>query len=64
MYHMEVLCLFKSKFSVKMLRHDDVTICHSILTNYHKQRVNQQASLAQWPQHKAIIHQIENKDFF
>lgn len=47
-----------------MLRHDDVIICHLILTGYQKQSLNQQASLAQWHQHKAIIHQIEYKDWF
>lgn len=63
-YDMAMLYLFKSKLSVKMLRHDNEIICHSTVVNYHKQRLNQQATLVQWHQHKAIIHQTENKVFF
>lgn len=62
--HIKTFYPSKSKLSVKMLRHDDVIICHLILTGYQKQSLNQQASLAQWHQHKAIIHQIEYKDLF
>lgn len=61
-YHIKIFYLLKSKFSVKILKHDDIIICHLIMTNYQKQIVSQQASLAQGHQHKAIIHQIKYKD--